>query len=155
MVKEHENIFVTRTLSKSYALAGIRFGFLVAQPHVIAELTKIKDSYNCDSVSIAAATAAVGAQAWLQDCRRKIIETRQRAAQELRDLGFDVLESHANFLWCTRSDQPLEPLYQQLKEHQILVRYMQYASWGEGLRITIGTDAQVDAALVVMKRLLG
>ena len=69
LVKQNENVLVTRTLSKSYGLAGMRFGFLVAQPHVIAELAKIKDSYNCDALSIAAATAAMGCQDWLADSR--------------------------------------------------------------------------------------
>ena len=155
LVKENESIMVTRTLSKSYSLAGIRFGFLIAQPHIIAELTKIKDSYNCDAVSIAAATAAIGATDWQADNRSKIIATRSRAAKQLRELGFNVLDSQANFLWCTREDRDLKQLYEELKQNQILVRYMNYPDWGVGLRITIGTDAQVDAALHVLGRLLG
>ncbi|WP_145117443.1 histidinol-phosphate transaminase [Rosistilla oblonga] len=154
LVKQHENILVTRTLSKSYSLAGLRFGFLVAQPHVIAELTKIKDSYNCDAIAIAAATAAMASNDWLTDNRAKILATRERAKGKLRELGFDVLDSAANFLWCTHPDRALKPIYEALKENQVLVRYMDYAGWGDGLRITIGTDAQIDAALVVLARLL-
>ena len=62
---------VSRTLSKSYALAGLRFGFLVAQPAIIEQLLKVKDSYNCDALSIAAATAAIDDQAWLADNGRE------------------------------------------------------------------------------------
>src|SRR6185503_17840971 len=72
LVAKNEKIIVSRSFSKSYALAGLRFGYLVAQPHVIQELIKVKDSYNCDALSIAAATAAVNDQAWLNENRRKI-----------------------------------------------------------------------------------
>ncbi len=79
---------VARTLSKSYALAGLRFGFLVAQPPLIAELVKVKDSYNCDALAIAGATAAIGDQAWRAENRGRILATRRRMEQELRRLGF-------------------------------------------------------------------
>ena len=78
LVAENEKIMVTRTLSKSYALAGLRFGYLVAQPQVIRELRKVKDSYNCDALSIAGATAAIDDQAWLAETRGKILATRER-----------------------------------------------------------------------------
>ena len=83
LVLEHDNILVTRTLSKSYGLAGIRFGFLIAKPEVVAELSKIKDSYNYDAISIAAATAAMKCSGWLAENCRKIIATRTRMSVEL------------------------------------------------------------------------
>ncbi len=70
LVAQNEKILVTRTLSKAYALAGLRFGYLIAQPQLIRELAKVKDSYNCDSLSIAGATAAIDDQDWLQQNRR-------------------------------------------------------------------------------------
>ena len=79
LVAKNERIMVSRSLSKSYALAGLRFGFLVAQPHVIAELIKMKDSYNCDSLSIAGATAAIDDRAWLAENRRKNRRSRRRS----------------------------------------------------------------------------
>ena len=72
LVKETDKILVTRSLSKSYALAGLRFGYVVAQPQVIEQLEKVKDSYNCDSLSIAGATAAIDDQAWLAENRQKM-----------------------------------------------------------------------------------
>ena len=75
---QNDKIMVSRTLSKSYSLAGLRFGFIVAQPHVIEQLVKVKDSYNCDALAIAGATAAIDDQAWLAENGRKIIATRQR-----------------------------------------------------------------------------
>jgi len=147
LVRKNPRIMVSRTLSKSYALAGLRFGFLVAQPELIQQLLKVKDSYNCDTLSIAGATAAIDDQTWLVENRDKIIATRQRLTETLEKLGFSVVPSQANFVWCTHSEQPVQPLYEALKRDRILIRYMQYRDWGEGLRISVGTDDQVDACL--------
>ncbi|MBW3600333.1 MAG: histidinol-phosphate transaminase [Planctomycetes bacterium] len=154
LVRENEKILVSRTMSKSYSLAGLRFGFLVAQPQVIEQLNKVKDSYNCDALAIAGATAAIDDQAWLAENRGKILATRQRLTEGMRSLGFDAIPSQANFVWCTRADQPVEALYQRLKEQRILVRYMNYPCWGDGLRITVGTEDQIEALLATLKLLL-
>ncbi|HVK11185.1 MAG TPA: histidinol-phosphate transaminase [Gemmataceae bacterium] len=148
------NFIVTRTLSKSYALAGIRFGFAVAHPDLIRELVKVKDSYNCDVLSLAAATAAILDQDYLAEARAKIIATRERLTHALRDLGFAVLPSEANFVWAQRSDRPVKPLYEGLKERRILVRYMNYPGYGDGLRVSVGTDAEVDRFLSELNSLL-
>ena len=147
LVRQNANIMVSRTLSKSYALAGLRFGFLVAQPVLMQQLLKVKDSYNCDTLSIAGATGAIDDQVWLQENRSKIIATRNRMSAALAKLGFSVVPSQANFVWCTHSEQPVQPLYEVLKRDRILIRYMNYRNWGEGLRISVGTDDQVDACL--------
>jgi histidinol-phosphate aminotransferase len=141
------NLVLTRTLSKSYALAGIRFGFAIANPEVIGELVKVKDSYNCDVLSLTAATAAIQDREYLAETRRKIIATRERLGDSLRRLGFDVTPSHANFVWARRSDRPVKALYESLKARKILVRYMNYPEYGDGLRVTVGTDAEIDALL--------
>lgn len=154
LVKDNEKIMVARTLSKSYALAGLRFGYLIAQPQVIRELVKVKDSYNCDTISIAGATAAIDDQAWLTENRAMILATRARMTAALRELGFDVLDSQANFVWCTHGGTPVEPIYRELKQAGVLVRYMLYAGWGDGLRITVGTDEQVDACLAQLRGLV-
>ena len=154
LIQQNPKIIVSRTLSKSYALAGLRFGFLVAHPEIVQTLRKVKDSYNTDLLSLAGATAAITDQAWLKDNVSRIISTRTRMLMPLRKLGFEVTESYANFLWCTRSDRPLKPLYEQLKKNGILVRYMNYPGWSDGLRISVGSDEQIDAMLVVMAELL-
>ena len=151
LVKDNERVIVTRSFSKSYALAGLRFGFAVAQPPMIEQLQKVKDSYNCDALSIAAATAAIDDQAWLAENRAKIIASRRRLTDTLRDLGYDAIESQANFVWCTHPQRPHKPVYEALKQQGILIRYMQYAGWGDGLRITVGTDDEIDAFLTVLK----
>ena len=154
LVQKNENVMVTRTLSKSYGLAGMRFGFLVAQPHIIAELAKIKDSYNCDMLSIAAATAVMGCQDWLADVVEKMNLTRGRMAERLSELGFAVTPSHANFVWCQHPAADHKGIYEFLKANQILVRYMEFPDWGDGLRISVGTDQQIDACMMMIERTL-
>ncbi len=150
LVRQNPRIMVSRTLSKSYALAGLRFGFLVAQPPMIQMLRKVKDSYNCDALSLAGATAAIDDQEWLQQNRQKVVATRQRMTKQLKEMGFQVSDSQANFVWCTRADQPVQPLYEKLKQDKVLVRYMNYPDWGDGLRISVGTDDQIDACLAML-----
>jgi histidinol-phosphate aminotransferase len=143
LVRENPRIMVSRTLSKSYALAGLRFGFIIAQPQIIHELTKVKDSYNCDALSIAGATAAISDQAWLEENKRRILAGRAELTAGLRQRGFEVIDSQANFVWCTHPQRPSKALYEQLKSKNILIRYMNYARWSDGLRITVGTPEQM------------
>ncbi len=154
LVAENEKVMVSQTLSKSYALAGLRFGYLVAQPQIIRELAKVKDSYNCDALSIAGATAAIDDRTWFEETRTAILATRERVTQELQRLGFECVPSHANFVWCRHPQQESQQLYQQLKNQGILVRYMNYPDWGDGLRITVGTDEQIDAFLAILSGIL-
>jgi histidinol-phosphate aminotransferase len=154
LVAENSKIMIARTLSKSYALAGLRFGYLIAHPDIIRELRKVKDSYNCDALSIAGATAAIDDQQWLEETSGKILATRERMTPTLKELGFDAVPSQANFVWCPHTTAKVEPIYQQLKQSGVLVRYMNYPDWGDGLRITVGTDEQVDACLGLLKGLL-
>ncbi len=154
LVTRHDNILVTRSLSKAYGLAGLRFGYVIAPPNLIAELAKVKDSYNCDSLSIAGATAALDDQEWLIDNRRRILATRDLLTRSMQELGFSVQPSQANFVWCTHASQPLRPIYEGLKEQRILVRYMQYPEWGDGLRISVGTDDQIAACLALIQRMI-
>jgi histidinol-phosphate aminotransferase len=154
LVAKNDKILVSRTLSKSYGLAGLRFGYLVGQPQVINELIKVKDSYNCDSLSIAAATAAINDEAWLAENRRKIVATRGRLVNGLQDLGFEVIPSQANFVWCNHGKQAPKTLYERLKSAQVLVRYMNYPGWSEGLRVSVGTDEQIEALLGLLKSMV-
>jgi histidinol-phosphate aminotransferase len=154
LVKENPRVMVARTMSKSYGLAGLRFGYLVAQPPVIEQLIKVKDSYNCDALSIAGATAAIDDRAWLTETRGKIIATRARLIEAVQALGFTPPPSQANFVWCPHPTLKLKPIYEQLKQAQILVRYMNYDGWGDGLRISVGTDDQIDACLAVLSGLV-
>jgi histidinol-phosphate aminotransferase len=151
LVKETDKIMVTRSLSKSYALAGLRFGYIVAQPHVIEQLEKVKDSYNCDSLSIAGATAAIDDQPWLAANRAKILSTRAKLTAGMRAMGFATVDSQANFVWNPHPSVPVKPLYERLKAAGVLVRYMDYPGWGDGLRISVGTDEQTDNCLSLLR----
>jgi histidinol-phosphate aminotransferase len=149
-----KNLIVTRSFSKYYALAGVRFGFGIADPAIVYELVKVKDSYNCDVLSLAAATAAVQDQDYYADLRAKITATRGRMVVALTELGFRVMPSQANFLWCRRDDRPVKPIYEELKRRKVLVRYMSYPDYGDGLRITVGTPAEVEKLLSELKAIL-
>ena len=83
--------------------------------------------------------------------RAVLLATRSRLARALRSLGFDVVESQANFVWCTHPSRPHRPIYEALKSRRILVRLMNYPGWGDGLRITVGTDAEIDTFLAALR----
>jgi histidinol-phosphate aminotransferase len=148
------NVIVTRSLSKSYCLAGIRFGFAVTAPELASELVKVKDSYNCDVLSLAAAQAALDDRDYLSQTCAKIVATRTRMEQELPKLGFAVTPSRANFVWCRRSDRPVKPIYEELKRRRILIRYMVYPGYGDGLRMSVGADAEIDRLLAELGAIL-
>src|SRR5690606_16648685 len=106
----------------------------------IVQMNKVKDSYNCDALSLAAGTAAIEDPAWMLDNRAKILATRARLSEQLRTLGFHVVDSQANFVWATHPEREHAALYQELKGRKILVRFMQFPDAGiDGLRITVGT----------------
>ncbi|MEC9093583.1 MAG: histidinol-phosphate transaminase [Planctomycetota bacterium] len=155
LVSRCENIIVTRTLSKSYALAGLRFGFAIAHPSIIEQLEKVKDSYNCDAISIAGATAAINDQSWLAENTEKIVNLRNDLWKELIRLGFEAVPSEANFIWCRHAGHSSKSLYEQLKQNHILVRYMDYPDWGDGLRVSVGTASQISALVTILESIIG
>ena len=153
MLGKVKNLIITRSFSKFYALAGIRFGLAISDADTIQQLAKVKDSYNCDVLSLTAATAAIEDQAYYADIRAKIIATRGRMTVALSELGFKVTPSQANFVWCQRTDRPVKPIYEALKAKKILVRYMNYPNC-EGLRISVGTPAEIEKLLSELRTIL-
>ena len=151
-----QRIVITRTLSKSYSLAGIRLGFALAHPDLIAGMRKVKDSYNCDTLSLAAGVAAVRDQDWMRANVERIRATRIRLTAGLVERGFEVVPSQANFVWATHPDRGHRTWFEELKRQRILVRYIEYADGpGEavdGLRITVGTDEEIDRLLAALGR---
>ncbi len=154
LVADHPNVIVTRTLSKGYGLAGLRLGYLIARPEIVAGLEKVKDSYNCDSLSLLGGAAAIKDRAYLRETRGKIIATRKRLTAAVRSMGYNVPNSSANFVWC-EGGAPAREVYDALKARKILVRLMKYPGRADGLRITVGTDAEVDALLVALREIVG
>jgi histidinol-phosphate aminotransferase len=152
--RDANDIVITRSFSKSYSLAGIRFGFAVGDPALIRQLYKVKDSYNCDALSLIAAAAAIEDQDYFHTIRALIIATRGRMEKALTEFGFIVCPSQANFVWCQRTDRPVKKIYEELKKRNILVRYMKYEGYGDGLRISVGTDEEIDRLLAELTAIL-
>ncbi len=150
LVKKHPNLVVTRTFSKSYALAGMRLGLAVAHPQVIAALDKIRDHYHLDRLALVAAEAALRDQTYLQQRVTEICATRDWFSTKLRDLGFTVIQSQANFVFASPADGDGQHVYDMLKEHKILVRYFNDPLLKHGLRISIGTRQQMEHTLEVL-----
>jgi histidinol-phosphate aminotransferase len=153
LVADHPNVIVLRTFSKGYSLAGLRLGYLIARPEIVAGLIKVKDSYNCDTLSLVGGAAALADQAHLSEARARIVATRRRLTDAVRALGYHVPESQANFVWCTEGP-PAAEVYQALKARRILVRLMRYPGHPDGLRITVGTDAEIDPLLENLRTLV-
>ena len=142
LVQELENVIVLRTLSKGYSLAGLRMGFGIADPRLLAGLFKVKDSYNIDAIATAVGAAAMRDQAYKNSCAEKVKASRAQLIVDLKNLGFTVGESQANFVLATSPVGNAEHLYLALKERGILVRYFRQPGLEDKLRITVGTDEQ-------------
>ncbi|HIJ66373.1 MAG TPA: histidinol-phosphate transaminase [Candidatus Hydrogenedentes bacterium] len=153
--KKFENAIVMRTFSKSFSLAGMRVGLAVAQPEIIAEFLKTKDSYNLNAYSQAAALAAIRAYAHMEANAAKIRSTRQRLGAALEDLGFTVPPSQANFLLAQWNGTPsAKEIFLALKDRGIFVRYFDARRLENALRITVGTDEETDALLDALREIV-
>jgi histidinol-phosphate aminotransferase len=151
LVRRHENVVVTRTLSKSYSLAGMRLGLAIARPEVIAALNKIRDHYNLDRLAQAAATAALRDQVYFRACVDKIRDSREWFSNELRELGYTVIPSHANFVFASPPDRDGQRVYQDLFDRNILVRYLAAPALSHGLRISIGTREEMEKTMEALR----
>lgn len=153
LLATHRNVIILRTLSKDYALAGLRLGYLIAAPEVVEGLIKVKDSYNCDTLSLLGGVAAVEDQAHLLANRAKLLATRARLRAAVLELGYECPESQANFVWCTGGPDATS-VANQLRERKLLVRLMRYPGFADGLRITVGTDEQIDCLLEALREIV-
>jgi len=145
LVNRYENLVVCQTTSKSRSLAGLRVGFAIAQPHLIAALEAVKNSFNSypiDRFAIAAAVASFEDQAYFEEHSQKVISSREKLVDNLTALGFKVLPSKANFIFASHSTHDAGQLAKQLREKGIIVRYFNKPRINQFLRITVGTDEQ-------------
>jgi histidinol-phosphate aminotransferase len=147
------NVMVFRTLSKSYSLAGLRFGYAVGPAELIEGLDKVKDSYNVDAVSIALAAAALQDQPWMLANREKICSERARLSKRLAELGFAVTPSEANFILAAVPGGDGRAWYEGLKSRGILVRWWDLPRLADKLRITVGTPQENDALLAALEQM--
>jgi len=145
LVAKYENLVVCQTTSKSRSLAGLRVGFAIAQPHLIAALEAVKNSFNSypmDRFAIAAAVASFEDQAYFDAQNAKVIASREKLVTDLESLGFQVLPSKANFIFATLANKDAGELATELREKGIIVRYFNKPRINQFLRITVGTDEQ-------------
>ena len=152
LLRRYENVFVTRTFSKSHSLAGLRVGFVLARPEPLKPLLAVCDYYNVNAMSQLAALAAWQARGYYDEQIATVVETRESSAKRLATLGFDVPPSGANLLFARHPEAP--QLFCRLRERKILVRYFKTPESRDGLRITIGTPEQMDALLAALSDLL-
>jgi histidinol-phosphate aminotransferase len=154
MLAEFPHLIVIRTLSKSYALAGMRLGLGFARREIIAEMMKVKDSYNLDRLAAVAGVAALQDQAWLHETVGMIVRTRTWLQQELEVLGLHVPPSRSNFVFPRIPDGRAAEVFEGLEKRRILVRYFRGPLVKDSLRVTVGTDADVEAFVQALRELL-
>ncbi|GAA0501393.1 histidinol-phosphate transaminase [Salinibacillus aidingensis] len=157
LVNRYENLLVIQTLSKSRSLAGLRVGFAIGNSQLIEGLNRIKNSFNSytiDRLAIAGAKAAFEDEAYFEKVRKRIIDTREKTAESLSTLGFDVVESKANFLLVSHPQVDAEQLYTQLKEQNIYVRYFNKPRIQQYVRITIGKPGEMEKLIKETKHLI-
>ncbi|GIX46536.1 MAG: hypothetical protein KatS3mg131_0747 [Candidatus Tectimicrobiota bacterium] len=154
LLPEFPHLIVVRTFSKAYALAGLRLGLGFAHRQLIAQMRKVKDAYNVDRLALVAGCAALEDQAWLRDTVAKIVRTRTRMLEALAAMGLHVPPSRANFVFPRLPAGRAAAIYQALEARRILVRYFPSPLTADALRVTVGTDAEVDAFLQALRELL-
>ena len=157
LVADHDNLIVTRSLSKSHALAGMRVGYAIAQPDLIEGLIRVKDSFNSyplDAVAQAAAAAAIQDTQWLENASQKVREVREVMSAGLKAIGFEVLPSHGNFIFTQHKSLPGKQIFDALRARDILVRRWDKPRIENWLRISVGTMSQAEQLLVVMREIV-
>ena len=155
LARTSDRVIVARTLSKSFSLAGLRLGYAVGPAPLIDALHKIKDSYNVDRLAQELGLAALSELPHMRANAARVIATRERTAAALAELGFWVFPSEANFLWVRPPGAPAETVFRALRERKIFVRYFPGPSTGACLRISIGTDGDMERLLAALRRIPG
>ncbi len=157
LIKKYDNLIVVQTFSKSRSLAGARLGFAMGQKSLIDDLNKIKYStnpYNVNRLTLIAGEAAVDDAVYYKGCCEKTAETRDYLTVKLREAGFEVLDSKANFIFAKPCGIAARELYLKLKENGILIRYFEQDRIKEYVRISVGTAAQTEILISKIKKLI-
>jgi histidinol-phosphate aminotransferase len=158
LVAHYPQLLVVRTLSKSHALAGLRVGYAIGQPHLIEALNRVKDSFNSyplDRFAQAGALASMEDPAWFESICAKVVATRTRLVAEMEALGFEVLPSAANFVFARHPARDGAALAATLRDRGIIVRHFRNPDRiAPFLRITVGTDSQCDVLLAALKAIV-
>lgn len=155
LAKEFDNVLVSRTFSKSYSLAGVRLGLVMGSAELLTGLNKVKDSYNVDRLAQAAGIAALKDQEYLRKNIVAIRRSREFLGGALKELGFEVVPSCANFLFASPPDRDGERCFKFLRDHAVVVRYFPGEITGRFVRITVGTTQEITTLLEVLGKLYG
>ncbi len=157
LTKKYDNLLVVGTFSKSRSMAGARLGYAVGSSELIADLEKIKYStnpYNINRLTLLAGEAALAENSYYMDNCKKIIESREYTQTELKNLGFDMTDSKANFIFAKSDSISGKELYERLKARGILVRHFDKEKIKEYNRITVGTKEQMKALVEAISDIL-
>jgi histidinol-phosphate aminotransferase len=154
LVSRFENVVVCRTFSKSFSLAGIRLGYLLGNEKLIDAMIAIKDSYNVNVLTQELGYQAFKSIDYMKMNVEKIKATRAMLSQELEKLGFQVSKSDSNFVWAKSIDVAAEEIYETLKERDILIRYFKDELIKDYIRVTVGTQEEIDIFLIELKKIL-
>jgi histidinol-phosphate aminotransferase len=155
LAKTMDNVIVIRTFSKSYAMAGIRLGYGIANETIIAGLMKVKDSYNIDMITQLTGEAAFRDQAYFAARRQEVIDMRRNLAEELKKRGFYVPDSESNFLFVSPPDGEGKKLFEELRKRAVIVRYFSAPETAAYLRITIGNPEENARLLAAIDEIYG
>lgn len=155
LIRKSPNILITRSLSKSYSLAGLRVGLAIGEQRWIEQMDKVRDHYNLSRIAQAAASVALRDQRHFQENRDRVLKTRDRFRRGLENLGLDTFPSDANFVFAKLvSREAASRVFHALSERGILVRYFPQDGFDQGLRISIGTDDEMDRLLEELRKLV-
>ncbi len=158
LIDKYDNLLVVQTFSKSRSMAGMRIGFCMGQPALIRYLNDVKysvNSYTLNTAALALGVEAVRDEAYFRDCCRRIIQTREKAEEELTKRGFAFPKSYANFIFASHKTIPAREIFERLKENDIYVRWWNKDRIDNYLRITIGTDEQMEALYRALYEICG
>ncbi|MGN0341783.1 MAG: histidinol-phosphate transaminase [Roseburia sp.] len=155
LIQEYDNVLIVQTFSKSRSMAGMRIGYVMAQPELIKYLNDVKysfNSYTMNQLTITMGAAAVEDEAYFKETTAKIIATRERTKEELKKLGYVFGDSMSNFLFVTHPTLSMEKLFEDLKKKDIYVRHFNSPERIRNyLRISIGTDQEMDTLLEFLR----
>ena len=157
LVNKYDNVLVVQTFSKSRSFAGMRLGYAIGSENIIEGLNRLKfsfNSYTIDRISIEAGIESFKDDDYFVKTNAKIIETREKTVKKLKELGFKVLNSSANFIFISHNKVFARDLYKQLKDNGILVRYFAKDRIDNYLRVTIGTDEEMEIFIEKLEKLL-
>ncbi|OMF37213.1 histidinol-phosphate transaminase [Paenibacillus sp. FSL H8-0548] len=158
LIKDYPNLLVVQTLSKSRSLAGLRVGFAFGSEELIDGLNRIKNSFNSytlDRLALAGAVASLEDDAYFHETTAKVIATRERVTEQLLEMGFKATDSKANFVFISHKEIEAKEIFQQLRDKGVLVRYFNQPRIDNYLRVSIGTDEEMDAFIAALHEIVG